>query len=375
MNNIFLTGATGFLGGYLIKSFLEEDNNVYVLIRARNNKELLERKEKLIKDMFPVDLISKAEQKIHAIRGDIKKVRLGISKEDFLYLQKKINIVFNSAAITAFDWPLSKIRKINVLGTEHLMDMLLTWKHHGALETINHISTSYVVGKYSDIFYENQTNVNQEFNNSYEQSKFESEQLLEIYKKKGLIIDVFRPSIIVDSIPVNINRISLLLRFLKILVAEIFNVIPFKDETRMNFISVDNVVKAICTIAFDKEKKPNKVYHIVNPNFILFKELLDYGSKTFEVTRPVCLSEEDFQNSKLSFIQRRLSRYIMPYLKAYVNHSPIFDQSNTKTILEKNNVVLKYMDIDYLDQIFKEYKDKGLVSKDKKSLKSLNFDD
>ena len=202
MSNILITGATGFLGSNLLVELLtKRENRLYVLIRAKNERSASSRKKALIKQIVPEKIRRRAIARVTVIKGDITKDNLGLDKKRLRMLQNKIDTIYHCAAIREFGYNINEIRKVNVKGTENLLKTALDWINHGCLQNVNHISTAYVAGNYKKRFYEDQIDVSQKFNNTYEQSKFEAEMMVLKYRRRGLPVDIYRPSIIADSTP------------------------------------------------------------------------------------------------------------------------------------------------------------------------------
>lgn len=63
-----------------------------------------------------------ALQKLKVIGGDITETALGISDSDMILLKNKVNIVFHAAATVRFDEDLKTALKINLLGTQHVVE-------------------------------------------------------------------------------------------------------------------------------------------------------------------------------------------------------------------------------------------------------------
>ena len=68
----FVTGATGFIGRFLMAQLLQREGTIYVLCRASSLDKLDELRERLGTD----------EQRVVAVVGELGKERLGVSNED-----------------------------------------------------------------------------------------------------------------------------------------------------------------------------------------------------------------------------------------------------------------------------------------------------
>ncbi len=350
--NIFITGATGFLASHLLSLLLtKQENRIYILIRAKDNRSVLQRKNALINKMFSKSLRREAVSRIHAIRGDISKDNLGLNKRDLAKL-RLIHTVYHCAAICKFSYTLNDIRKVNVKGTENLLKLALDWQKRGNLENVNHVSTGYIAGDYKGTFYEKNIDVSQGFNNSYEKSKFEAEFVIENYRRKGLWIDIYRPSIIIDTIPPSTDTIPDLLRLLVMFALEIFEKIPANTNTELNLIPVDIVSKAIYLISTTKNRPPNQNYHIANPRPLKFGTLLNIASNFFAFKKPKCIPVSRFHMDNLNFMQRKVIEPFVPYL----NQKLSLDIKNTASVLKRYDFTIPAIGKEAVITTFRHYR-------------------
>lgn len=358
MRNIFITGATGFLGSNLLKIILsEKDTQVYILVRARDTKAASKIKGALINSIFSKSARNEISHRLHAVRGDISEDNLGLNKRDFRKLQGIVDTVYHCAAIRDFAYDLDTIRIVNVKGTENLLKTALTWKNKGRLENVNYISTAYVAGNYTDTFYETQLDVSQRFNNTYEQSKFEAERVVVMYRKKGLPVDIYRPSVITDAIAINKSNLSMAFRFLTIFTLQLFKSIPAEKKARFNLVPVDAVSKAIYLISTTKDRFLNQNYHIVNPRPLRVDTLLDVLSSVVGFKKPRLISAARFRLEDLTPVQRRLIEDFVPYL----NQRLSFDMRNASSLLKKYKFKIPRITRELLVKAFKAYQVLGLL--------------
>ncbi|XP_078578216.1 fatty acyl-CoA reductase 1-like [Branchiostoma floridae x Branchiostoma japonicum] len=144
--NVFVTGATGFLGKVLVEKLLRscpEVEGIYLLIRPRGDQTAQERLNKIVE----CKLFDKVRhehptfhRKLHAIPGDMCEPALGISQSDEDMLVSKIHILFHSAATVRFDDPLKTSMQLNVVGTRDVIALCHKLKH---LQAFVHVSTAY----------------------------------------------------------------------------------------------------------------------------------------------------------------------------------------------------------------------------------------
>jgi len=339
------------LGSHLLKTILlRSTDEIYLLLRKKNGQDILTRKDNLFEKMLygPSVIKQRDLDRIHVIEGDLVKKDIGIRKSDLPELKDKINVIYNCAAIADFEWPIEEIRKINVQGTVNLLDTASDWYNSGCLKKVVHISTAYISGDYTDTFHENQTWVSQKFNNTYEQSKFEAEKAVSSYRNRGLPIDMFRPSIIMDSIPVNKKDRSFALRFFKMFITNDFSEIPADDTGTFNLIPVDITSEIIFLIANKDDLTANSNYHIVNPCSVKISTFLEIASRLSGFEKPKFISPEEFKNCSLSFVKKRLLEPFIPYL----NQEKRFDMKNTADILKTQDIKIPEMTVQRLQDTF-----------------------
>ncbi|HOU36365.1 MAG TPA: SDR family oxidoreductase, partial [Candidatus Omnitrophota bacterium] len=75
-NAIFLTGATGFLGSYLLKIFLKNDHRVFVLARSKNG---INGRTRIVQTLkFWDKTLLKKIHNLTVVEGDIRQKNLAL---------------------------------------------------------------------------------------------------------------------------------------------------------------------------------------------------------------------------------------------------------------------------------------------------------
>ncbi|XP_043675011.1 uncharacterized protein LOC122632366 [Vespula pensylvanica] len=144
--SIFVTGGTGFLGKLLIEKLLRGCPGIsciYVLIRSKKGKDVLQRTEEMIED--PVFSTLREEQpkfrhRIVAIEGDCILPDLGISMTDRATLMREVSIVFHVAATVRFN---EKIKSATAINVRSLKDAINLFKEMPKLRSFVHVSTAF----------------------------------------------------------------------------------------------------------------------------------------------------------------------------------------------------------------------------------------
>lgn len=325
MANILITGGTGFLGWEIVKQLLiDREDKIYLLVRNKSNQYPVGRVDLLLQRSFSHSVYLRFKKRIDVIQGDIEENNLGIINSNIKELAKKINVIYHCAALCEFNTPLSLVRKINVGGTRNILNFALLCKENNSLDYVSHISTISVFGKSGGTLYENSLNIKQEFNNYYEQTKFEAENILHKFRQRGLFINIFRPSSISGhSKTGEISSIQMLSQMLYILSLEIFSELPGKRNLQYNLVPVDSVAKATNLISFNNQEAYN--YHLTNNNNVTLGFFLDTASDFFGFKKPKLIPQEEFNFLCLQGFRRRI---LMPFLSYFNHKETVFDTTN-----------------------------------------------
>ena len=85
----FVTGATGFIGRFVVANLLKRGEPVYVLVRKTSAKKLA-----ALREYWGAD-----EKQVIGVIGDLGKKNLGVADADLKKLKGKIRHFFHLAAI------------------------------------------------------------------------------------------------------------------------------------------------------------------------------------------------------------------------------------------------------------------------------------
>ncbi|KAJ8916633.1 hypothetical protein NQ315_000278 [Exocentrus adspersus] len=147
--NLFVTGASGFLGICLLEKILRtipDHGDIYLLLRPKRGKDISERLEEIKKNqIFEVVLKEKSVEqvfsKVKAVAGDVGQDDLGLSLNDRKLLTDNVNVIFHLAATLDFGDTLKTTVDINLLGTRRIIDLAKQCSH---LDALVHTSSAYV---------------------------------------------------------------------------------------------------------------------------------------------------------------------------------------------------------------------------------------
>lgn len=255
MKNVFITGATGFLGGELLVDLSKrsEVGKIYCLVRAGSEEKAMQR----LKKVFDFHGDAFDASKIIPVQGDLAQDDL---TETLLgnNILNDVNYIVHSAANTSFSPIYDKmVEEINIRG----LDKILKWSQAlPALDTFVYVGTATICGKQvknRTVKEEESPNLDAEHLVKYTYTKMHGEIELRKYLPESKIL-IVRPSIILgDSRPWTPRSYVIMwtlacMNFLRM--------IPANANTLLDMVPVDYVSKSIVQIMFSNRKQ--NVYHI-----------------------------------------------------------------------------------------------------------------
>ncbi|KAI9291055.1 large subunit of L-aminoadipate-semialdehyde dehydrogenase [Neoconidiobolus thromboides FSU 785] len=294
--NILLTGATGFLGAFILKGLLIKypTANVYCLSRGKDKSDV---KLRIINNLKSHQIYqSNYEQQIIPIKGDLGLTNnFGIEDDEFNLLKQKIDLVIHNGAWVHWVYPYNKLRDSNVLSTVQLLNFCLNDKSNIKpfyfVSSTSVLDTNHYLKVAEDNINNNKLKGVSELDDlegssnglrtGYGQSKWVSEKLIMDYSKNGLPCFILRPGYIVGD---SLSGVSITDDFLWRLVKGCIQIgkIP-KMINDLNMCPVNYVADVVVESINDLTTFNNqcKVYHLTNPTTFkfdeLFQSLLDHG--------------------------------------------------------------------------------------------------
>jgi short-subunit dehydrogenase len=180
--NYFVTGATGFIGRFLVERLLKRDGTIFVLVREGSRGKL----EELMSGW------GAEGGRIVPVIGDVSHDLLGVSDADRKTLAG-IDHFFHLAAVYDMEASDEHNHLTNVGGTRKAVALA---NELGA-KRFHQVSSIAVAGRYKGLFLENMFDEGQEFKDPYSRTKFESEFI--VREDCTVPWRVYRPGIVVGS--------------------------------------------------------------------------------------------------------------------------------------------------------------------------------
>ncbi|KAJ5951198.1 Male sterility NAD-binding [Penicillium vulpinum] len=284
---VFLTGATGFVGAFLLATLLSmpQVTRVACLVRAQDAsaadlriKEILEKYR----------LHGSQESKIICITGDLSLPHLGLPQEQYDHYAGWSSVVFHLGALVSYVQPYSRHRAANVLGTLEL----LRFANHSRPKRLIYSSsiaaygpTGFVQG--TKTVPENERPLGHiaalRYDTGYSQSQFVAENVVWNAIRNGSPAIIIRLGYVLGHSQTGIGNPS---DFVGCLMSSCLQLghYPIVLGQRKAFASVDYVVDAMLRIAaFDKNV--GHAYNLIQPAPIDLQEAFDLISR--QCSRPL----------------------------------------------------------------------------------------
>lgn len=329
-----ITGATGFVGAFLLNEILDRYEKVYCLIRSKSELHAHLRL-KTVAVNYELDM-DPADARIHYLFGDLDKPQLGMNTEKWELLSKEVKDIYHSGAEVHFMKNVASMRDANIGGTAELLRLSCT----DTLKNFHFIST---VGIFTEehIHISEHHPIDQQLhaeNNGYQATKWMAENLVLRAKSKGIPCSIYRLARVTGHSKLGAaNFNDFFHRFLLgSLDLGIFPEILMDRDTDLT--PIDTAVQSIVSLATSAQLG---IYHIINPNRMRYTNLLKQLRK--EGTPLKIVSTNDYIEQALASSQSpdHPLYTIMPILKQkswFSVNSYRFDMSNTLLKLKEHGI-------------------------------------
>ncbi|MEU4493204.1 thioester reductase domain-containing protein [Streptomyces sp. NPDC023998] len=192
---VFLTGATGFLGAYLLRDVMRTtEATVHCLVRGADETAALGRLRANLEWYGIWDQVDRT--RLSVVVGDLAEPGLGLAPERFDELARTVDAVYHPGAMVNWVQPYATVKAANVSGTEELLR--LAARHRTV--PVHYVSTLGVyVGRDTGgagIKVADPSGPGETLPTGYTQSKWVAEQIIELARDRGLPVSVYRVDLI-----------------------------------------------------------------------------------------------------------------------------------------------------------------------------------
>jgi thioester reductase-like protein len=328
-NHVLLTGATGFLGPFLLRSLLDQTGAVYtVLMRATDPSAARERLTTALEtaDLYDLRTAEAFDARVRVICGDLTSPQLGLSGDIWSQLTETIDTIVHNAAWVDYLLDYRALRPSNVEGTRELLRFARVFRR----KQFHFVSSTTIFG------FTGKRNLLERDSNpemcgldfGYAQTKWVSEQLVLRAREQGIDARVYRPAFLTASTAGFGHSTDIVVRLLSFMIK--YGVAPNAD-IQLSFMPVDIAAHNIAAVMTSSAEPQEPVFHVTVDEYYNMVDLTTQISKDYGIMfRYVNLEEFSREMKRLctvadpvfplvDFVARSHSKVIVMEHKRYRN--------------------------------------------------------
>lgn len=343
---MFFTGATGFLGHYVLRELLDRRRPIVAMLRPPL-EESARRLEAMLREIGLEMAPCRESGQLLLVEGTLPD---GLPEPTW---GSTASIFHCAASLQLFSNGTGDPFATNLRGTE----AVLAWARRENVRQLHAVSTAYTCGWNTGLIPERFHEGPPEFQTDYERSKWESEaRLREWAAEAGHMLTLYRPSFLVgDSETGHTTQFGGFYQFARLIcvLKEQYRDssngektyiplrVPGRPEDTQNIIPVDFVARIIAEVV-DRPEFHGRIYHLTNPepptNDMMKRCYEDYfglyGGSFADPDEVLgnCSAAESFLWDQYHLLTPR------------VVHNPRFDVSNMRRIMEVAGVTFPRVD-------------------------------
>jgi thioester reductase-like protein len=334
MKYLFLTGATGLVGRYLVRELLAAEVPLAVMVRPGKGPAML---EGIMRHWE--QLAGRAMPRPVVIEGDLRQREVVINPADHRWLSQNCDTLLSCAASMTFrEDKNGEPFLTNIEGTRNLLTMCRAT----GIRRIHHVSTAYICGLRQGRILESEIDLGQTLGNVYEKSKLEAEKLV---RADDFLLEktFYRPaSVVGDSktgYVTSYHGFYLPLQLAHAMAGRVpvaqmserfFAKLGLKGDEGKNLVPVDWLAAAISYLVTHPEHH-GKTYHLASPKPVPVSEVQQVVRDAIERHYPKPLATS-ITEEELKAIEGLFYEYMLIY-QSHWRDDPKFDLTNTLAAL------------------------------------------
>ncbi|MER5865506.1 thioester reductase domain-containing protein [Kitasatospora sp. NPDC002040] len=192
---VFLTGATGFLGAFLLRDLMRTTRaRVHCLVRGTDQAAATARLRANLEWYRLWDEVD--QDRLSVVVGDLGLPGLGLTPDHFDELARRVDAVYHPGAMVNWVQPYAMLKPANVLGTEEILRLAARYR----TVPVHYVSTLGVfVGQEAGgapLRVADPTGPGETLPTGYTQSKWVAEEIIGLARERGLPVSVYRVDLI-----------------------------------------------------------------------------------------------------------------------------------------------------------------------------------
>ncbi len=268
---VFLTGATGFLGAHLLRELIDRtDGRIHALVRASDEANAHARLAEAQRRYGIHRVLSK--DRVRPILGDLTKPGLGMRQSDWEREADGADVIHHCGAEVNFLYPYEKLRAANVYGTQEVLRLAarraIPVHHVSTISVVHGMGAAGVRQVTEDTPLDNVELLGM----GYWESKWVAEEVVRGAADTGLPVVIHRPHEISGHTNGFVWGSGVALCELFRVITEL-ELAPDLDLT-LNLVPVDYAAGSIVHLGLNQPAN-GQTYHLVNPRAALLGDMVD----------------------------------------------------------------------------------------------------
>ncbi|MEX0444768.1 amino acid adenylation domain-containing protein [Xenorhabdus sp. SGI246] len=261
-DGVLLTGATGFLGIYLLRSLLQQlTGKVFCLVRATDHRAGLNR---IIKNAHRYGIDHDIDfSRVEIVLGDITETRFGLNEEEYQLLSEQVAKIYHAAAHINFILPYSSVKGTNVDGMVEIINFCCHHRHKKLeyISTIAVFASDYPKQPITEYCFPDHPD---SLPIGYTQSKWVAEQYIQQARTQGVDINIYRIGRISgDSVTGACQEDDFLWRQIKSFIQ--MGIALYPELLNTDLLPVDFVSQVIVTLSVSNKIPGHHNFHLFHP--------------------------------------------------------------------------------------------------------------
>lgn len=358
---ILLTGATGFLGAFLLKSLIAKTRGQIVCL-VRANDEMAARERLRNNLMAYACYTPEMEERIEILCGDLASQMFGLEESKFIELAQKVKVIYHNGNLVNFSAPYSTHKPANVDGIQEMLKFM----DLGCNKEMHYVSTTHVFApadaQNGVIYEDSKAEHPYELTMGYTQSKWVAEQIIQKAVQEGLRINIYRPGRIWGDLK---NGICQKNDFMWLLLETVIQTKMAPDMgIDVNVIPVDFLADSIVNLS--KTNFPSgTAFNMVNSQNMSWNQMMvylrDLGYELEPVTMPQWMQEiENYVKQEKDIAIYTLLPMLTGRDTAHEANAT-FDNQKMVSGLEKYDMQCPALDFELLKKYLNNRKIKGYI--------------
>jgi len=298
MKTAFITGATGFIGGNLLKKLVETDlfDQINCLVRNPVKANLPESdKIKIFKgDLTDAGSIETAMQGAEAVFHMAAMYEVGISEATVKIMEE-----------------------INIKGTNNVLSIAQSLK----IPRIVYMSTNFALGGTGKKVADETLKHSDNFSCHYERTKYEAHKVAKKYIKDGLPLVIVLPCAVYGENDPSVLGIT----FEKLIKGKIPAIIKDFEDNKHAYVHVDDVVDGTL-LAFEKGN--------TGESYILGGEVMAFGEMMQCITK---IAGSKMPSMRIPLVVARFLAFFDERVSRLMNKKPMMSQEGLKALALNTN--------------------------------------